>query len=84
MEIIILKQQGHVKNKVEIKFFVLCLTYSQSSLNVGAVWQGGDDDGGGGDVAALPPLHPTALGEATDDTYRGGVSSASCGQNTMK
>lgn len=58
MEIIILKQQGHVKNKVEIKFFVLCLTYSKSSLNVGAVWQRGDD-GGGGDVAALPRLHPT-------------------------
>ena len=68
MEIIILKQQGHVKNKVEIKFFVLWLTYSKSSLNVGAVWQGGDDDGGGG-----PPT----------PSYRGGVS-ASCGQNTMK
>lgn len=46
---------------------MLCLTYSKSSLNVGAVWQGGDDGGvgGGGYVAALPLLHPTALGEAT-------------------
>ena len=59
MEIIILKQQGHVKNKVEIKFFVPWLTYSKSSLNVEALWQGGDDDSGGGDVAALPPLPPT-------------------------
>lgn len=46
---------------------MLCLTYSKSSPNVGAVWQGGDDGGGGGAgyVAALSLLPATALREAT-------------------